>query len=139
MTATEIFALIVFTFLGTLGFVVSVVWTVNSNTALKMLSRAAGWDLQRTAGLSEETGRALKFLLGTFTSQMTGLNLFALLIVWFPFRQGEGWAWMALWFYPVMFAWHRAHYAKGTGVSKMQVVYGLLSGVALLLTYPRFF
>lgn len=73
-----------------------------------------------------------------FSSQMTGLNLFALLILWLPFRHGELWAWAALWFYPLMFAWHYFHYAKATKFSKVQIAYCILSSVALLLTYTQF-
>ncbi|MBK8501519.1 MAG: hypothetical protein IPL46_04525 [Saprospiraceae bacterium] len=99
---------------------------------------AAGFDLRETAATSEETEKAMKFLLIDFTSQMLGLNLFALLILWFPFRYGELWAWSALWFYPVMFAWHYFHYAKGTKFSMIQIIYCVLSAVALILTYSNF-
>ncbi len=138
MTPTMIFAMTIFTYFSALGFIISIVWTFKNDGAYKMLSQAAGFDLQQTATTSEQTGKAMKFLLIDFTSQMTGLNLFALLILWLPFRHGELWAWAALWFYPLMFAWHYFHYAKATKFSKVQIAYCILSSVALLLTYTQF-
>jgi len=138
MTSTMIFAMVVFTYFGGLGLLISLLWTFNRSAAYKMLSQAAGFDLQQTARASEPTGKAMKFLLIDFTSQMLGFNLFGLLILWFPFRQGALWAWFALWYYPIMFAWHYFHYAKGTKFSRMQIVYFLLSSAALVLTYAQF-
>jgi len=34
----------------------------------------------------------------------TAFNLFACLVLWFPFRQGERWAWVALWIMVIAFA-----------------------------------
>ena len=138
MAPTMIFATTIFTFFSGLGLFMSLLWTHKNAAAYKMLSQAAGFDLQKIAQISDEIGKAMKFLLIDFTSQMLGLNLFALLILWFPFRQGALWAWLALWFYPIMFAWHYFHYAKGTKFSRMQIVYGLLSSAALILTYTQF-
>jgi hypothetical protein len=135
MAPSMIFAVSIFTYFFGIGLLFSIVWSLKPEGAYKMLSMASGFDLQQTAASSEQTGKAMKFLLIDFTSQMSGLNLFALLILWIPFRQGEQWAWMALWFYPVMFAWHYFHYAKGTRFSIVQIVYCVLSSAALILTY----
>ncbi len=136
MTATLIFATSIFTFFAGIGLFASIAWTLNNNKAFEMLSKAAGFDLNKTAAADEQTGKAMKFLLIDFTSQMSGLNLFALLIIWIPFQNGELWAWAALWFYPLMFAWHYLHYAKGTKFSIVQIVYCVLSSAALILSYP---
>lgn len=135
MSPSMIFAVSVFTYFSALGLLISLFWSFKSEGAYKMLSMAAGFDLQQTASSSAEAGNAMKFLLIDFTSQMAGLNLFALLIIWIPFRAGEQWAWMALWFYPVMFAWHYLHYAKKTRFSMVQVFYCVLSSLALILVF----
>ncbi|MFZ1678754.1 MAG: hypothetical protein WAT91_15840 [Saprospiraceae bacterium] len=139
MTTSMIFAVSIFTYFSAIGLLFSTFWSIKSEGAYKMLSMAAGFDLQKTAATSEETGKAMNFLLIDFTSQMLGLNLFALFILWLPFRAGEQWAWIVLWFYPLMFAWHYLHYAKKTRFSMVQIVYCLLSSAALLLTYTHFF
>jgi|WetSurMetagenome_2_1015567.scaffolds.fasta_scaffold824402_1 hypothetical protein len=138
MSPSMIFAVSIFTYFSAIGFIFSIVWSLKSEGAYKMLSMAAGYDLQQVASSSEQTGKAMKFLLVDFTSQMLGLNLFALLFIWLPFREGHLWAWLALWFYPVMFAWHYFHYAKGTRFSKVQIAYGVISAAALILTYSQF-
>ena len=53
---------------------------------------SSGFDMKKTAATSEETGKAMEFLLVDFTSQMMGLKILALLIIWIPFRNGEMWA-----------------------------------------------
>lgn len=138
MSPTMIFALSILTYFSTIGFVFSLVWSLKPDGAYKMLSMAAGFDLKQTSASNEQTGKAMHFLLLDFTSQMCGFNLLALLILWIPFRGGELWAWAALWYYPMMFAWHYFHYAKGTRFSVVQIVYGILSSGALVLTYPQF-
>ncbi|TAK35814.1 MAG: hypothetical protein EPO28_14165 [Saprospiraceae bacterium] len=133
-----IFAVSIFTYFSALGFLMSIIWSFKTEAAYNMLSMAAGLDLQQTSVSTLETGRAMKFLLIDFTSQMAGLNLFALLIIWTPFRHGELWAWMSLWFYPLMFAWHYLHYATKTKFSKVQIVYCVVSIAALLASYSQF-
>jgi len=115
-----------------------VLWTIKHETAFKMLSRPAGVDLLQTLTISGKVRYVMDFLLVDFTSQMIGLNLLALLIIWVPFRHGELWAWGALWYYPLMFLWHYFHYAKGTRFSKMQILYFILTAISLLITYPNF-
>lgn len=138
MTPAMIFTTVLFTYFSALGLLFSIIWSFKNAGAYKMLSMAAGFDLEQTASTSEQTGKAMKFLLIDFTSQMAGFNLFALFILWVPFRQGEQWAWLALWFYPIMFAWHYFHYAKGTRFSTVQIIYCILSSIALILTYSQF-
>lgn len=139
MNAPMIFALSIFTYFCAIGAIFSIVWSIKSEGAYNMLSIAAGFDLQETAASSLQAGKAMRFLLIDFTSQMLGLNLFALLILWLPFRHGEYWAWIALWFYPLMFAWHYFHYAKKTRFSMVQIIYCVISALALLLNYSNFF
>ena len=131
-------ALIIFTYFSGIGFIFSIVWSFKIETAYKMLSQAAGINLGQIAESSPEPSKAMKFLLMDFTSQMLGMNLFALLIIWIPFRNGELWAWMVLWFYPIMFAWHYLHSAKGTKFSLVQLVYCALSSLTLILSFKHF-
>ena len=131
-------ALIIFTYFSGIGFIFSIVWSFKIETAYKMLSQAAGINLGQIAESSPEPSKAMKFLLMDFTSQMLGMNLFALLIIWIPFRNGELWAWMVLCFYPIMFAWHYLHYAKGTKFSLVQLVYCALSSLTLILSFKHF-
>lgn len=138
MPPTMIFALVVFTFVSVLGLFMGVLWTINREIAFKMLSQPAGVDLLQTSTISEKIRYVMNFLLVDFTSQMIGFNLLAFLMVWVPFRHGELWAWGALWYYPLMFLWHYFHYAKGTRFSKMQILYFILTAIALLITYPQF-
>lgn len=133
-----IIAISLFSYFSALGLIISLVWSFKTDQAYRMLSMAAGMDLQKAASSSDETGKAMKFLLIDFTSQMAGLNLFALFVLWYPFRHGEYWAWWIMWFYPIMFAWHYFHYTKGTKFSLVQLVYCALSTLALIFVYSNF-
>lgn len=136
MNSTMIFAVSIFTYFSTIGFIFSIVWTLKKVTAYRMLSMAAGYDLQEVSSSGHQTDKALNFLLTEFTSQMLGFNLFALFLIWIPFRHGELWAWALLWYYPLMFVWHYFAYAKGTLFSVVQIVYCILGSLALIMTYP---
>ncbi|MFN8278743.1 MAG: hypothetical protein U0V49_00515 [Saprospiraceae bacterium] len=138
MTTTMMIAISLFTYFSAIGLIFSVVWSFKNAQAYKMLSMAAGYDLEEVSASSEKTGNAMKFLLIDFTSQMLGLNLFALHVLWHPFRHGEMWAWYVMWFYPVMFAWHYFHYAKGTKFSFTQIAYCITSAAALIIAYSNF-
>jgi hypothetical protein len=138
MTPTMIFAISAFTYWAALGLLMSIVWSLKTDNGYKMLSMSSGFDMKETAATSEQTGKAMKYLLLDFTSQMMGMNMLALLIIWIPFRNGELWAWGALWFYPIMFCWHHFLHAKGTKFSIVQIVYCVLSALALILSYSNF-
>ncbi len=71
-------------------------------------------------------------LLGTV---LWGMTIFGLAIILGPFRNGEGWAWYVLWYYPAFFAIHI--FAFGTLVP--DAVFLLISLLGLLLPYRRFF
>jgi hypothetical protein len=64
-----------------------------------------------------------------------GFNLFGLLIAVTAFRRGERWAWLAFWYWPVLFATHFVTYESGFRYA--QLVWLTLSVAALLATYRR--
>lgn len=132
MSISSLLILILFSYFTLIGLIAGIAWSFKNEAAYKMLSTAAGIDLNAVAKTSEAAGKSMKFLLLDFTSQMVGFNFFALLILWFPFRSGDWWAWLALWYYPIMFIWHYFHYAKNTSFSKVQIIYSLLSSLLLL-------
>lgn len=64
-----------------------------------------------------------------------GFNLFGLLIAVTAFRRGERWAWLAFWYWPVLFATHFFTYESAFRYG--QLVWFAVSVVALLATYRR--
>lgn len=138
MPWTMILALSVFTYLSGIGLLISVVWSVRPDLHLKMVGPVAPVDVQGLAAKSPDVRRGLAFLSGHGSSQMLGLNLFALHVLWFPFRHLESWAWSVMWFYPIMFVWHYAIYTKKTSLSYAQIVYAVLSAAALIVSGRNF-
>jgi hypothetical protein len=61
-----------------------------------------------------------------------GFDLFGLLIALTAFRRGERWAWLAFWYWPVMFAIHFTTYSSG--FRYFQLVWAAMSVAALLAT-----
>jgi hypothetical protein len=134
-----VFALVVFTLFGAMGVVASLSWSVDPSRQWKMTTEAAGVSLMEVAGRTPEAMKAMRFLSGFGASQMLGMNAFALALLWIPFRAGERWAWWALWFYPLMFAWHFVTYAKRVRMSYVQVVNFALASAALATSAGQFF
>jgi hypothetical protein len=64
-----------------------------------------------------------------------GFDLFGLLIAVTAFRRGQRWAWLAFWYWPVMFATHFLTYQSG--FRYLQLVWLAGSVAALLATYDR--
>lgn len=64
-----------------------------------------------------------------------GMVLFSLFITYGGFRLGQRWAWYALWYWPVFFILHIM--AFDTWIPDLPLA--ILSGIALLLPYRRFF
>jgi hypothetical protein len=64
-----------------------------------------------------------------------GFDLFGLLIAVTAFRRGERWAWLAFWYWPVLFATHFVTYESGFRYA--QLVWLTLSVAALLATRRR--
>jgi hypothetical protein len=134
-----VFPLVVFTLFGAMGVVASLGGSIDPSRQWKMMSEAAGVSLVEVAGRTPETTKAMRFISGFGASQMLGMNGFALALLWIPFRAGERWAWCALWFYPLMFAWHFVTYAKRTRMSYVQIVNFTLASAALATSAGRFF
>lgn len=68
-----------------------------------------------------------------------GLGLFGLLIVLVPFRRGERWAWLVLWFYPLFWAMHLFGGLPPGRDHVHQVLFLVVSAVGLLATSGSFF
>ncbi|MDR0346271.1 MAG: hypothetical protein LBI49_24755 [Nocardiopsaceae bacterium] len=68
-----------------------------------------------------------------------GLGLFGVMTTWVPFRRGERWAWVTLWFYPVFWAVHLAARLPPGKDHIHQVVFIVLSLAGLLLPVREFF
>jgi hypothetical protein len=64
-----------------------------------------------------------------------GFDLFGLLIAVTAFRHGQRWAWLAFWYWPVLFATHFLTYQSG--FRYLQLVWLAGSVAALLATYGR--
>jgi hypothetical protein len=64
-----------------------------------------------------------------------GFNLFGLLIALTAFRRGERWAWLAFWYWPVMFATHFATYQSSFRYA--QLLWLALAVAALLATREK--
>jgi hypothetical protein len=75
----------------------------------------------------------LEFFFRWVGTVLIGGNSLTIFIAATAFRKGEKWAWLAFWYWPLMFASHFLMYAGGFKVS--QVVWFILTTGALLMTY----
>ena len=68
-----------------------------------------------------------------------GFGLFGGLVVVFPFRRRERWAWVTLWFYPIFWALHLVGGLPPGKDHIHQIVFIALSLIGLLLPVREFF
>lgn len=70
------------------------------------------------------------------------MGLFALGILYYPFRAGRRWAWITMWILPAymaLIAVDRAQHGNDPALAWMAAVLILVAVAALLISYPKFF
>ena len=63
MGISSLLILILFSYFALIGLIASIAWSFKNEAAYKMLSTAAGFDLNAVTKTSETTSKAMKFLL----------------------------------------------------------------------------
>jgi hypothetical protein len=94
-----------------------------------------GHDLPATVAADPAARSYVEFISHWAATGTIGFDLFGLLIAVTAFRRGERWAWLAFWYWPVLFLTHFATYESGFRYA--QLVWTALSVVALLATRRR--
>jgi hypothetical protein len=94
-----------------------------------------GYDLPPTIAADPAALRHVEHLSHWAATGTIGFDLFGLLIAVTAFRRGERWAWMAFWYWPVLFATHFVTYTSG--FRHAQLLWLALSVLALLATYRK--
>lgn len=69
---------------------------------------------------------------------LTGFGLFGIVVTLIPFRRGERWAWLLLWFYPVFWLVHLLGTLPPGTDHVHQIVFVALSLAGLLVTGRAF-
>ena len=69
----------------------------------------------------------------------TGMGIFGILIAVIPYRRGERWAWLSLWYYPVFWSAHLLGNLPPGQDHIHQVVFIILSLASLLVSMRVFF
>jgi hypothetical protein len=94
-----------------------------------------GYDLPAVVATDPTATEYVEFISHWATTGTIGFDLFGLLIAVTAFRRGEKWAWLAFWYWPVLFATHFVTYQSGFQYA--QLVWVTLSVAALLATYRK--
>ena len=134
MDTLHIFALSVFFLIAALGLVMVIQSFFDPYAAFGIFKMATGFDFTETKNKDLETGKAFKTLLSFQASALLGSNAMTLFLAWMAFHEMNRLAWLALWYWPVMFLWHFIIYKKGTSLWYVQIVWIILTATALLLT-----
>lgn len=89
--------------------------------------------------LSDPTeSRFLAFLLRWIGTVLAGGNALTVFIALTAWRNGETWAWLAMWYWPAMFAAHYLMYGAGL-LKNLQLVWVALTVLVLASNFGRFF
>jgi hypothetical protein len=94
-----------------------------------------GHELPRTVADDPSAVAYVEFIGHWAATGTIGFDLFGLLIAVTAFRRGERWAWVAFWYWPVLFATHFVTYDSAFRYA--QLVWVGLSVAALLATYRK--
>ena len=84
---------------------------------------------------SETLGPVATALVRGLSSLWVGMNLFGLAITLKPYRKGEKWAWLVLWYIPVIFTLHFLLLFP----SSFNLVLAIVPFLGLVLPYRKFF
>lgn len=107
---------------------------VNPSSAVQIWARF-GYDLPAVIGADAAALTYVEFVSHWAVTGTIGFDLFGLLIALTAFRRGERWAWMAFWYWPVLFATHFVTYESAFRYA--QLVWLALSVLALGATYRK--
>lgn len=80
----------------------------------------------------------LAFAMQWIGGVLAGENLFTLAIAVTAWRDGHRWAWLVMWYWPVLFASHYVTYGPGL-LKTLQLVWVALLVLVLASNYRRFF
>jgi hypothetical protein len=94
-----------------------------------------GYDLPAAVAGDPASMEYVQFIGHWASTGSIGFNLFGLLIAVTAFRRGQRWAWLAFWYWPVMFATHFATYTSSFRYA--QLLWLTFSLAALLATRRR--
>jgi hypothetical protein len=94
-----------------------------------------GYDLPAAVAADPATLEYVRSIGHWASTGSIGFDLFGLLIAVTAFRRGQRWAWLAFWYWPVMFATHFATYTSSFRYA--QLLWLTLSVAALLATRRR--
>lgn len=134
MNTFETFAFIVFMLLATLGVVGTFVYCLRPLSTFKRFADSFGVDFQKLNTTTNDT-KWLKRFFQYFGSLMLGANFFAIFSAWMAFHDHVALAWWSLIYYPLMFLWHLLITKKVMKEKIVQLVFLLLSILALALTW----
>jgi hypothetical protein len=94
-----------------------------------------GYDLPPAVAADPAATEYVEFIGHWAATGTIGFDLFGLLIAVTAFRKGQRWAWLAFWYWPVLFATHFVTYTSAFRYA--QLLWLALSVGALLATYRK--
>lgn len=107
---------------------------VNPSAATDLWARF-GYELPAAIAADGTAVEYVEFISHWATTGTIGFDLFGLFIAVTAFRRGERWAWLAFWYWPVLFITHFITYQSS--FRYLQLVWLTISVAALLATYRR--
>jgi hypothetical protein len=107
---------------------------VNPASALHMWARF-GYELPAVVASDAAALSYVEFVSHWAVTGTVGFDLFGLLIAVTAFRRGERWAWVAFWYWPVLFATHFVTYTSAFRYA--QLVWLTLSVAALVASHRK--
>src|SRR6476619_5270011 len=133
MTPSQIFAFSIFFVLIAFFGMLMVLETILAPLSFAKLVRAAtGFDFKPLMEKDQETKKAFRSFVSFTGSALLGSNGLTFALAWMAFHNSNALAWLSLWYWPIMFAWHLFIYKRETAPWYFQIFWMVLSVTALL-------
>jgi hypothetical protein len=130
----ERYAWVWFAVIAAVGLVTGLLVFVNPAVTTSVWAQF-GHELPAAVAADAAAGEYVQFISHWASTGTVGFDLFGLLIAVTAFRRSERWAWLAFWYWPVLFATHFVTYQSRFRYG--QLVWLTISVAALLGTYRQ--
>jgi hypothetical protein len=134
MKTAEIYALIVYLLLATLGTLGTVMYAVKPFSSFARFSNSFGVNFQVLINGNEVEVMGVKRFFQYFGSILWGANYFAFFSAWMAFHDHVSLAWWSLSYFPIMFLWHFLITRKEAKDKILRLIFLALAASALILT-----
>ncbi len=133
MTASGIFAMVVFSLIAAIGVAMALQQAIKPQRSFFFLRKISGFNFAPIINGDPAIQQAFRVWMSWQASALLGANVLTFFVAYMAFHDGHFAAWLALWYWPVLFLWHFVLYPKQSPFRYVQLLWLGLSVAVLLI------